>query len=163
MHIMKFFVKLIWLSINFLNALYAYELPEFLANDVARLLETTMRAEQNFKGEKWLTGKIEKQSQYEGILNLKENLLNTLLNSISSKTLEILNIKEISKLSDIQKEALALFSTQFKGTKIESSEIQSEFLLAACLNVIRKDKNSQEMLDKFIAYIPEDFLEDSDY
>lgn len=163
---MKFFVKLFLLLGAPFCVLHSYELPKFLADEVAKLLENTMREEQNFESEQWLTGEIKNREQYEGVIKLRKDLLKTVLYSIPRKTLDILEVGEVSNLSDIQQEALALFSTQFEGVKIEMAKIQSSYLLAASLNVLGADEEntfSMEMLKKFVSYIPQEFLEGSEY
>lgn len=163
---MKKFIKLTLLFATLSSVTYSYELPKSLLEDTAKLLEKTMQEELNFESEKWLTGKIEKESQYQGVKELKQYLIDRTFDSIPQKIFEILGIENISNLSGIHKEALALFSTQFEGEKLEIEKIKSPRLLAASLNVLSTDKDalySKELLKKFITYIPSDFLEDSDY
>lgn len=161
----KTFIKLPLLFVTVSSVSYSHELPKSLIEDTAKLLEKTMQEELNFESEKWLTGKIEKESQYKGVIELKKYLIESIFDSIPQKIFEDLEIKNISSLSSIHKEALALFSTQFEGGKIEIEKIKSPRLLAASLNVLSTDKGifSEKILKKFISYIPSKFLEDSDY
>lgn len=164
---MKNFIKLSLLSLILSSVSYSYELPKNLAEGVAKLLESTMKEEQDFRVEKLLGKKIKNENQYRGVIELKENLLKTVLNSIPEKMFDVLRLdtEKISVLSDVQKEAIALFSTQFEGTKIEISKIQSPYLLAASLNALGTDSDpfSQELLKRFTTYIPQEFLEGSEY
>lgn len=159
------FIKLSLLFVTLSSVLYSYELPKSLIEDTAKLLEKTMQEELNFESEKWLTGKIEKESQYQGVIELKKYLIECIFDSIPKKFFEDLGIKSTSSLSGIHKEALALFSTQFDEGKIKIEKIKSPCLLAASLNVLEADEDSfsKELLKNFITYIPSEFLEDSDY
>ena len=166
---MKKFIKLSLLFVTLSNSSvsYSYELPKNLAEGVAKLLESTMEKEQDFRVEKLLGREIKNENQYEGVIELRKSLLKTVLNSIPGKMFDVLglNTEKISNLSDVQKEGLALFSTQFEGTKIEMSKIKSPYLLAASLNVLGADSDSfsKELLKIFITYIPQEFLEGSEY
>ena len=117
--------------------------------------------------EKLLGKEIKNENQYKGVIELKKSLLKTVLDSISEEMIVALKLdaEKIPHLSDVQKEGLALFSTQFEGTKIEMSEIKSPYLLAASLNVLGADSDpfSKELLKIFITYIPQEFLEGSEY
>ena len=164
---MKKFIKLSLLFVTLSSVSYSYELPENLAEGVAKLLENTMEKEQDFRIEKLLGEEIKNENQYRGVIELKKSLLKTVLDSIPEKMFDVLglNTEKFSVLSDVQKESLALFSTQFEGTKIEMSKIKSPYLLAASLNVLGADSDpfSKELLKIFITYIPQEFLEGSEY
>lgn len=164
---MKNFIKLSLLFVTLSSVSYSYELPKNLAEGVAKLLENTMEKEQDFKMEKLLGREIKNENQYVGVLALKESLLKTVLDSISEEIIVALKLdaEKILHLSNVQKEGLALFSTQFEGTKIEMSKIKSPYLLAASLNVLGADSDpfSKELLKIFITYIPQEFLEGSEY
>lgn len=164
---MRVFIKLSLLFVTLSSVSYSYELPKNLAEGVAKLLENTMEKEQDFRVEKLLSGKMKNENQYKGVIELKKSLLKTVLDSVPEKMLDVLelNTGKISTLSDVQREALALFSIQFEGITIEISKIQFPYLLAASLNVLGADSDpfSKKLLENFVKFIPPDFLEGSEY
>lgn len=168
---MRFLTKLVFVLGIFFGTLHSGKLPVELAVDLARLLENTMKEEQKIEAAQWLAGgtkecnAVKDGQPNQSVTQLRECLVGYILANTPSETLKLLNVDDVSILTETQKMALALFSTQFDNKKIETKEIQSPYLLAASINVLNGDKNaaSERMLGAFLAYIPSEFLEDSDY
>lgn len=126
---------------------------------MASLLEETIKEKLEFETEGCSTGKIENEGQYKGLIELKKCLIDKIFEAIPQEIFEALKIEDKNALSGSQKEAIALFSIQFEGEKIEIKKVKFSHSLMVAFGVLELDEDvfSKVIYKNFISYTPANF------